>query len=373
MALPDRIKIYKDIEKKRGNPLIVYVTSQRKGAAGSMAADAVEEFIDQIELIDGVKNRNVDLYIESTGGDPLTSWRIISLLRTKFEKITVFVSHSAFSAATLLALGADEIIMGPFASLGPIDPQITTKKADGSTQQFGYEDVISFLNFVKEEAGLTEQQYIQIALDKLCSVVEPTVLGFAKRSSSLSVSMGEKMLQMHMIDSEKKLQAGTIATKLNKSYFNHGHALSRKDAKAIGLNVQDMDSELEKLIWEVHRDFEKELQTRVPFDPLAEFLKDEKAAPFLRPVPPINIPPQLNPQLAVQMLQEYINGQLNVELPDVQTELKYAFIESISKASEYYVKSKVIFQRTLDMKFNGNLITLSQGWRNVKVKNNGKK
>lgn len=373
MTLAERIKIYKKIEKKRGNPLIVYVTSQRKGASGSMASDAVEEFIDQIELIDGEKNRNIDLYIESTGGDPLTSWRIISLLRTKFEKITVLVSHSAFSAATLLALGADEIIMGPYASLGPIDPQITTKKSDGSTQQFGYEDVISFLNFVKEEGGLTEQQYIQVALDKLCAVVEPTALGFAKRSSSLSVSMGEKMLQMHMTDSEKKLQAGTIAMKLNKSFFNHGHALGRKDAKAIGLNVENMDKDLEKLTWEMHKNFEEELQTKIPFDPLSEFLKDKNAGPFLKPVPPINIPPQLNPQLAVQMLQDYMNGQLNVDLPDVCVELKYAFIESVNNASEYYTKSRVIFQRTLDMKFNGNLITLSQGWRNVNIEKDGHK
>jgi hypothetical protein len=336
-----------------------------------MGSDVIEEFIDQIEKIG--EDKEIDLYIESNGGDPLTSWRIISLLRTKFEKITVLVPHSAFSAATLLALGADEIIMGPYASLGPIDPQITIKKKDGSTQEFGYEDIASFLDFVKEEAGLTEQQYIQAAFDKLCSVVDPTVLGFAKRSSSLSVSMGEKMLQMHMTDSEEKIQAGAIATKLNKSFFNHGHALSRKEAKDIGLNIVEADEDLEGLIWKIHKDFEEELKTREPFDPLSEFLKDTNASPFLKPVPPINIPPQVNPQVAVQLLQEYINNQFNVDLPDVEVELKFAFVESAKKASEYFQNSKIIFQRTLDMKFNGNLVALSQGWRNVEIKKDEQK
>ena len=367
MALADRIKLYKQIEEKRGTTLIVFVTSQRKGAAGVMAGDAIDQFIDQIKVIEK-KEGGIDVLIESIGGDPLTSWRVISLLRTSFGKVNVLFPHSAFSAATLLALGADEIVMGVYGSLGPIDPQITVRKKDGTTQHFGYEDIVSFLTFVKEEGGITEQEYLKGALEKLCEVVEPTLLGFAKRSSSLSVAIGEKMLQMHMTDPEKKAQAHSIAIKLNKSFFSHGHALGRKEAEEIGLNVKASDGDLEKLMWDVHADFEKELRTRTPFDPIAEYLRNPQAAPLLQSPPPIHIPPQLDQQLAIQMLQTYLNGQLNVALPEVGLEVKYAFVESQRVASEFFIRSRVLLQRTLEMQFNGNIVALDQGWRNVEIK-----
>ncbi len=367
MAIAERAELYKKIEAKRGNPLVTYVTSQRRGAAAAMAGDVIDEFIDQIQAITKTPETAIDLLIESTGGDPLTSWRVISLLRSSFKKVNVLVPHSAFSAATLLALGADEIVMGPYGCLGPIDPQIKTRKKDGTTQEFGYEDVASFLSFVREEAGITEQEYIKSAFEKLCEVVEPTALGFAKRSSSLSIAIGEKMLQMHMIDPEKKSQAHAIATKLNKSFFSHGHALGRKEAEEIGLNVITPDIELEKMMWDIHMDFESEIKTRMPFDPLAEYLRDPNAAPLLQSPPPINIPPQIsnNQQLVFQLLQNYMQEQLNVVLPTIEIELKHAFLESLRVSSEFYAKNRILIQRKLDMQFNGNVVVLNTGWRKV--------
>ena len=39
-------------------------------------------------------------------------------------KVTVFVPVYAMSGGTLIALAADEIVLGEFSVLGPIDPQI---------------------------------------------------------------------------------------------------------------------------------------------------------------------------------------------------------------------------------------------------------
>ncbi|OEU77012.1 MAG: hypothetical protein BA872_10000 [Desulfobacterales bacterium C00003060] len=54
----------------------------------------------------------------------------MKLLRQKFKPIRVIVPVVAKSAATMLALSADEILMPPSAELGPIDPQF--RLADGS-------------------------------------------------------------------------------------------------------------------------------------------------------------------------------------------------------------------------------------------------
>jgi ClpP class serine protease len=51
-------------------------------------------------------------------------WRLISLFREYAAKVAVLLPYRAYSAATLLALGADEIVMHPFAEMGPIDPTV---------------------------------------------------------------------------------------------------------------------------------------------------------------------------------------------------------------------------------------------------------
>src|SRR5687768_5383846 len=106
MELAARIERYKAIEAIRKRPLIVYATSTRHGLRVMLAGDAVREFIDQADAIKDAKR--VDVLIHSTGGDPLAAWKLMSLLRERFEEIAVLVPFMAFSAATIFALGADE-------------------------------------------------------------------------------------------------------------------------------------------------------------------------------------------------------------------------------------------------------------------------
>jgi len=45
-------------------------------------------------------------------------------LRSKFTHIRIIIPYGAMSAATMLACGADELVMGKHSFLGPIDPQV---------------------------------------------------------------------------------------------------------------------------------------------------------------------------------------------------------------------------------------------------------
>jgi len=367
MNIKTRVKLYKDLEKKRGNPLIVYVTSQRGGAFGSMASDSINELIDQMRVLPE-KMEAIDFLIESTGGDGLTAWRIAFLLRSKAKKVNILIPHSAYSAATMLALCGNEIIMGKYGCLGPIDPQITVRKKDGSIQQFAYEDIVAFLDFTKKEAGLTEQAYIESAFKILCDTVDPSALGLASRSSSQAVYIGEKLLQSHMENSEEKIQAKSIAEKLNKSFFSHGHSLSREEAKNIGLNVVEPDAETENIMWKIHESFNEELEARKPFNPISEFLSDPNAEPYLKSPPPLHLPSQIDPEVARQMMINHIQQQLSITTPDVVRELKYAFLESTRKASEFTVKTKILVTRTANMDFISNAVVLDGGWKSVEIK-----
>ncbi len=71
------------------------------------------------------KVRNLDLVIHTFGGAGETAEKIVEMCRCHCDgEFRVIVPNMAKSAGTLIALGADKIVLGYCSELGPIDPQI---------------------------------------------------------------------------------------------------------------------------------------------------------------------------------------------------------------------------------------------------------
>ncbi len=352
MALTERKKIYEKIETHRKRPLITYATSGRRNAPGQIAADAVREFIDQLNVLP--KNSDdLDIVINSTGGDGLASWRIMSLIREKIGtkgKIGVLVPHYAFSAATLIALGADEIYMHPMACLGPVDPQITVTTKEGQ-QGFSYEDIVAFAKFLEEEGKLSEQSYLAQLFEHLVKEVKPTVLGASKRSSGQSVTMAKRLLKMHMTGADAT-KADAIAEKLNRSFFSHGHAVSPKEARDLGLKIAKNDKTLDELLWQVYLDLESQMEMRIPFDPLGVCLADPSNAFLIGAPPTVNVPSNMPQQLLLQFWQNYCNNQIATQQCVPQDfELIQAVVESTRYSSQFVSRGKVYAARKPDLDY----------------------
>jgi hypothetical protein len=334
-----------------------------------MAGDAVREFIDQIDAVPG-DSKTVDVLVHSVGGDALTAWKLMSILRERFDNVSVLVPFMAFSAATLFALGADEIVMHPHASLGPIDPQITIPQPSGGARQFAYEDVGAFLRFLQSDVKVTEQVYLSPVVEKLFSVVDPVHVGAAKRASELSSSVGERLLLMHMSSSEEKPKARQIAENLNKSFFAHGDAVSRSRAKQLQLRIAEDDPQLSKLLWAAYLGIEGYMELRKPFHPLQHYLADPNGQAALQPAPPIIIPPNTPPQVAQaiwngvaqQALQNAGAGQNGVE---VQYSLVNAVVESVRTASEYRTVGRLIALRNVNGEIQLSATDTESAWRSV--------
>jgi hypothetical protein len=118
-----RAALIHDIERERGSRVIAYICSDRPGASGQIGEDAVGTMYDHLRPIGKVEA--IDLYLYSRGGAVEVPWRIVSMLREHCSKLGVLIPYRAQSAATLIALGCDEIVMGSKAELGPIDPALT--------------------------------------------------------------------------------------------------------------------------------------------------------------------------------------------------------------------------------------------------------
>lgn len=371
MVLEERIRRYEEIEQLRHRPLIVYATSTRLGVSSQISDDAVREFIDQIDVIPP-NQVCVDVLIHSTGGDALAAWKLMSILRERFDTVTVLVPYMAFSAATLFCLGADEIVMHPHASLGPIDPQITIRQADGQQRGFSFEDVGAFLRFLKEEIGLSEQVHTTHVVDKLLSVVDAVHVGGAKRASELSTDVGERLLKLHMTNADEHGRAREIAEGLNKSFFAHGDAVSRKMARSLQLKVAEDDEEMESLLWDAFLGLESYLAFRTPFDPLQHFIKQAPEG-AIAAVSPLVLPPNAPEQLVQQLWSQVANSAMqNLSKPavEVEQELVHAVVESTRRASEYRTSASLTAVRMTAGEIHLNTIRKTAEWVPVE-KNHG--
>jgi hypothetical protein len=278
----------------------------------------------------------------------------------KDGKITCLVPFHAFSAATLIAVGCDEIFMHPLASLGPVDPQITVNKKDGP-QQFAYEDVSAYTSFLKEEAGITEQKEKVELLGQLVNQIEPSVIGASKRASMQSIIMAEKLLKLHMKDGDEQ-KAETIAQKLSKNYFSHGHAVSKTEAQELGLKISKSDSIIEKLIWDIYKDFEEEMEMCTIFDPTAEYLSHPDAAFLLNPPPIVNLPNNMPPQMAQQVWNSVIQAVATQEGPVIDYKLIHVIIETLNHSESFITRGKIMGSRLPDLNYRIGTPKLSTGW-----------
>lgn len=366
MGYDERKLLYSKCETLRQRPLITYVTSIRPHLSSQMAGDSIPIIIEQINQIPE-SEENIDLLIISNGGDPITSLRIVSILRERFKTITVIAPYVAYSAATILALGADEIIMHPYSNLGPVDPQLTVSRQNNDGQassiQFSSEDIRNYIEFIKSDVGITDQAHLITAFSALATEVGPLPIGSSKRSQQLSLSLSIKMLETHMADKNK---AATIAKALNTSYYHHGYAVGRKEAKDIGLNIIYPNKELEKLIWSIWEDFSIEMKCTTEFNPATEIMTDPVAKAKIASIPvipiPANTPPAIAQNIIAQVAQQnaQVTQQAPLEIPQL-----LASIESEKKAVAVHTVLSIVYWRDINMALAFNVTGFSEGWKVV--------
>ena len=66
----------------------------------------------------------IDLILDTFGGSLDSAFKTVLFVSRYAERLRVFVPRRAKSAGTLIALGANELYLSPFAELGPLDTQI---------------------------------------------------------------------------------------------------------------------------------------------------------------------------------------------------------------------------------------------------------
>ena len=116
------------VEEITGIPLVIYAvdfTDEGRAAQhGSVIQIELSDKTGFMQALSDIPDGPLDVLVHSPGGSPSATESIVHLLRARFSPIRFLVPHTAKSAATMLALSGNEILIGDGGELGPIDPQL---------------------------------------------------------------------------------------------------------------------------------------------------------------------------------------------------------------------------------------------------------
>jgi len=162
---------------------------------------------------------NLDLVVVSPGGDGTAAEKILGLCRRYCTKqLRVVVPLYAKSAATLLALGADEILMGETSELGPIDAQVDVLQ-DGLTQQVSADHFLRAKRMCIHEMRSSDKARAEAAQIQL-TLLSPAFLQHCQDLMNFSRKFAKDQLWAHMFREELKLDATEWDDKIEKIVKN---------------------------------------------------------------------------------------------------------------------------------------------------------
>jgi hypothetical protein len=193
----------------------------------------------------------VTLFVKSDGGSGMASLRMVHLLRRYARRLTVVAPLNCASAATMLALGADRIGMGPLSYLTAVDTSLEHDLSPvdhtNNLVAVSNDEVDRVIRLWQETAGRGAESVNPY--QELYKYLHPLVIGALDRASSLSLMLCREILGYHMKDAKK---AERISRRLNSSYPAHQYPITSREARRLGLDVLDLEPELDQLLQDLN-------------------------------------------------------------------------------------------------------------------------
>lgn len=242
-------------------PVIAYYTAFLEGRPVGSPMDLQINLGDIqaiMECLSGIPHGGpLDLIIHSPGGLAEATESIVSYLRNKFTHIRAIVPIAAMSAATMLALSCDEILMGYHSQLGPIDPQFILNTPEGIRSSPG-QAILDQFELAKEECKNIKNL---AAWTPILRSYAPGLLAQCKDQQELAERMVAEWLEQYMFHGRKDAmaQAQTVAKWFAnyKEFKSHGRPVRIEQLKELELNVKilEEDQGLQDAVLSVHHCF----------------------------------------------------------------------------------------------------------------------
>ncbi len=265
---PERRKdLYQQLEQALGDNIRVvslFTSFTFPVVLEDVDADMLEEVLGDTDW----DNKELVLILNSPGGNALAAERIVNICRSFSENgFRVIVPKMAKSAATMVCLGADEIIMSKTSEIGPIDPQILIHDEHGKPVRYqAAHEIVDSYNELMSEASRTEGR-IEPYLQQLARY-DARDIRKIRSAQALSESIAVNLLKKGMLEdfsfprikSKIKPLLDPLATQ------DHGRPLFADDAKKCGLKIRTISNqdELWRLVWDLYIRLDFLTSTRTP-------------------------------------------------------------------------------------------------------------
>lgn len=271
MSVDDRKKLIAALEKELEARVLSLVTGDRQGMETRIAPDILPLVADHLASLGASKR--LALFLYTPGGDSIAGWGLVNLLREYCERLIVVVPFRALSCGTLIAIGADEIVMGKHGLLSPVDPsvnspfnpQVQIPGAPPGMVNFlpvSVEDMIGFLDLARSEGGLKKEESLVEVIRLLANHVNPLALGAVYRAREQSSDLAARLLSKHEKD---KHTVERIVKRLTKELPTHSYLIGRHEAREdLGLSITEPAPSTEKVIWTLYQRYAEWLRLNEP-------------------------------------------------------------------------------------------------------------
>jgi len=271
MGRPERLDLIREIETERRSKVLVYVTGDRRGLQTKIGVDTFP-FVAK-HLAQFGRPEKIDLFLYSTGGITMAGYSLVNLIREYCNSFGVLIPFKAYSCATLVALGADDIVMSKMGQLSPIDPSIGHPLGpsipvgpSGARQVLpvSVEDIFNYLDLARKELKINDVDSLERVLENLSKSVHSLVLGHGYRLREQIEFLARNLLSSHMSDDQK---ISGIIENFIRGRFSHNYIFSRREAKEI-LKLPIIDDEkVESLIVSLFEEYQQMLELPNPHSP----------------------------------------------------------------------------------------------------------
>jgi hypothetical protein len=265
----ERKTLIKNIEDLRNSKVITYLTGDREGPIrAQIGIDIIPVISKQLRIIG--KTSNIDLFLYSTGGDTMVPWRLVSMIREYCDKFSVLIPYKAHSAATMIALGADEVVMTDLSELSPIDPSTANvfNPQDPQNPQvkipISVEDVMAYFDLAKNKFGIKNEEELVKIFNKFIESnpqIHPLALGNVNRIHNLIRMLAKRLLRSHKLPM-KEDEIDKIVDYFTEKLYSHQYFIGRKEVKE-DLELKTViyaDEDLSRAMTDLYEEYAKEME-----------------------------------------------------------------------------------------------------------------
>ncbi|MGH6956452.1 MAG: SDH family Clp fold serine proteinase, partial [Caulobacteraceae bacterium] len=222
----ERQDLMRAINTAENTDLICYIA----GVDTQITRDDLLGFVDMLHNVE--PGRPVDLMLHTCGGDVDACEKLVAVLHAKVgaSPLRVIIPDMAKSAGTLMALGANAILMSDTSELGMIDPQFPMRDRQGNEI---WHSVTAYLEAYEEHAAALRANPKDPMPMLMLDSFDPKVVRKFQGIVSRVRTFAEDQLK------RQGLPASTISAELLSSsrWKTHGQPIRHADATQLGLPV----------------------------------------------------------------------------------------------------------------------------------------